>query len=380
MRRIIKIGMDVHSTNYTLCAIESRFEEEDRTLAEARMDPEYGNILKFIERLKKKYHLESEDCDILCGYEAGCLGFSLYDQLTASGIKCVILAPSTMSVQKGVRIKTDKRDAHMIAECLVNNTYHAVHIPSKEDLDVREYIRMRDDHKLALKEKKQQINAFCLHSGFYYDKTKWTDAHINWLRHLDFGRPILREVLDEYLSTYEQLKDKIEAFDARIAEFCNQEQYREKVSKLQCFCGIKTHAALSLLVETGDFQRFPKACNYASFLGLIPGESSSSTDINRLSITKAGNVHLRRLLVEAAQCICRGRVGHKSKDLKSRQAGNPPEVIAYADKASERLRRRYYRGINRGKKRNVIVTAVARELACFIWGMMTDHIYQEGAA
>lgn len=148
----------------------------------------------------------------------------------------------------------------------------------------------------------------------------------------------------------------------------------EKVKKLVCFLGVKTHTALSCLVETGDFQRFAKGNIYAAYLGLVPGEDSSSDQINRLSITKAGNSHLRKLLVEASTGICKGQIGHKSKDLKARQDGSPLEVIAYADKANERLRRKYYKMIRHGKKKNVAVTAVARELACFIWGMMTDNI------
>lgn len=127
-------------------------------------------------------------------------------------------------------------------------------------------------------------------------------------------------------------------------------------------------------METGDFKRFAKGNIYAAYLGLAPGEDSSAEHVNRLSITKAGNSHLRRLLVEASTGICKGAVGHKSKDLKARQDGNTQEVIAYADKANERLRRKYYKMIRYGKKRNVAVTAVARELACFIWGMMTDNI------
>lgn len=126
-------------------------------------------------------------------------------------------------------------------------------------------------------------------------------------------------------------------------------------------------------METGDFQRFAKGNIYAAYPGLAPGEDSSSDNINRLPITKAGNSHLRRLLVEASRGICKGTVGHKSKDLKARQGGNPPEVIVYADKENERLRRKYYKMIRHGKKKNVAVTAVARELACFIWGMMADN-------
>ena len=133
--------------------------------------------------------------------------------------------------------------------------------------------------------------------------------------------------------------------------------------------------ALSLIVETGDFTRFAKGNVYAAYLGLAPGEHSSAVKVNRLGITKAGNSHLRLLLVEAAGGICKGAIGHKSKVLKQRQQGNSAEVIAYADKANERLRRRYYRMVlKNNKKTNVVKTAVARELACFIWGMMTGNI------
>ena len=133
--------------------------------------------------------------------------------------------------------------------------------------------------------------------------------------------------------------------------------------------------ALSTIVETGDFHRFGCAEKYASYLGLVPGENTSSDNRTNLGITKAGNRHLRRLLVEAAQSYSRGQAGHKSKLLTDRQKGNPPAVIAYADRANERLRRKYYRMVlSRNKRSNVAKTAVARELACFIWGMMTDNI------
>lgn len=370
MKRILRIGMDVHSTNYTLCAIEPILGAEDIVYANVKVSPDADNIMQFIEKLKDKI---KDDCDILCGYEAGCLGFSLYHELTKKGIRCVILAPTTMLTQQGKRIKTDKRDALMIAQCLAYGGYHAVHIPTDKDDDVKVYLRMRDDHKSDLKKTKQRISAFCLSQGFHYTGGKWTQAHLKWLRGIELGT-MDRETLNEYLITYEYLENRIEAFDKRIEELASETEYVEKIKKLSCFLGIKTHTALSCVVETGDFRRFARGNVYSAFLGLTPGEDSSAESINRLGITKAGNSHLRRLLIEATKGICKGRIGHKSKDLKARQAGNEPEVIAYADKANERLRRKYYRMIRYGKKKNVEVTAVARELACFIWGMMTDNI------
>ena len=377
MYRIIKIGMDVHSKNYTLCAMEPVIGEDDRIFATIQVTADYKNVLMFIEELKLKLGLDNE-YDIVCGYEAGCLGYSLYNQLTAAGVKCVILAPTTMLTQQGKRVKTDARDALMIAQCLSYGGYHAVYIPTEEDDSVKEYLRMRDDHKDALKKIKQQINALCLRHGYHYDGTKWTIKHVTWLRKLELS-PLYRETLNEYMASYDEQTAKIERFDKRIEEIAEQERYLEKVKRLGCFLGIKTHTALSLVVETGDFARFVKGNTYAAFLGLAPGENSSGDKINRTGISKAGNRHLRLLLIEAARGICKGAVGHKSKELRSRQNGNSAEVIAYADKANTRLRSRYYKFIRHGKTKNVAVAAVARELACFVWGMMTENISLKAA-
>ena len=372
MNRIIKIGMDVHSTNYTLCAMEPVLDGEDRIFTNIQVTPDYENVIQFIDNLKERLG-SSDSYSIECGYEAGCLGYSLYHQLTKAGVKCTILAPTTMLTQQGKRVKTDKRDAAMIAQCLSYGGYHAVHVPTDKDTSVKEYLRMRDDHKLALKKIKQQINAFCLRHGYIYDSHKWTIRHLDWLKKLDLSE-LYRETLNEYMTSYEEQTAKIERFDKRIEELAADSDYHENVRKLSCLLGIQTYTALSLIVETGDFKRFRKGNTYAAFLGLAPGESSSGEKISRTGITKAGNNHLRTLLIEAATGICKGQVGHKSKALCARQAGNPEEVIAYADRGNIRMRSKYKRMIRREKKRNVAVAAIARELACYVWGIMTNHI------
>ena len=378
MNRIIKIGLDVHSTNYTLCAMEPTIGSEDRIFGELQTAPDYKEVIAFINSLKLKLDLSDKD-SIECGYEAGCLGYTLYNQLTNAGIKCVILAPTTMLTQQGKRVKTDKRDARLIAQCLCYGGYHPVYVPTGEDNAVKEYLRMRDDHKLALKKLKQQINAFVLRHGYQYAGTKWTNKHITWLNKLELD-PMYRETLNEYMASYEEQEAKIERYDKRIEEIAAEARYQENAQKLGCFLGIRTHTALSLIVETGDFKRFGKGNTYAAFLGLAPGERSSSTNVNRLGISKAGNTHLRCLLIEAAKGICKGAIGHKSKELRSRQSGQSADVIAYADKANTRLRSKYYKMIRHGKKKNVAVAAVARELACFVWGMMTGNISISSAA
>lgn len=376
MSRITYIGMDVHSTSFTFCALEPNTSGQDQVFAYANAKPDYKEVVKYINMLKEQ---RGKDCRFICAYEAGCLGYTLYHQLTQCGIECVILAPSTMLSPVGKRIKTDKRDAENIARSLAYGLGSRLFVPTVEDEEVREYLRMRNDHKNSLKVLKQQINSFCLRHGHAYDstKTKWTVVHLTWLRHLELS-VLLRETLNEYLATYEQLTAKLNAMSARIEELAAQKRYAEDVKKLCCFLGIKTACALSLIVETGDFKRFAKGELYSAYLGLTPSEHSSGEKICRGRISKAGNTNLRRMLTEAAQGICKGQIGHKSKALLARQEGNEKEIIVYADRANERLRRKYYRMIRSGKKKNVAVTAVARELACFIWGMMTNNLELRG--
>ena len=366
----IYVGMDVHKETFSLCAYTV---ETDKCAYHQRTEADYKKVLNYLDFLKSIY---GDDASFVCGYEAGCLGYTLYHQLTDHNVNCKILAPTTMLEQRSrKRIKTDKRDAEIIARCLAQHNYSPVHIPSQQDEETKEFLRMRDDHKLALKKIKQQILAFCLRHDYRYEgKNHWTDVHIKWLKALK-PEGLYKEILDEYLLTYTTLNDKIERFDQRIEELASKDEYKESVKKLSCFIGVKTHTALSVIVEVGDFKRFASAEKFAAYLGLVPGEDSSGNDKNRLSITKAGNRHIRLLLTEAAHCYCRGQIGFKSKALKARQSGNTSQIIAYADKANERLRRKFYKMVlNKGKKHNVAATAIARELACFMWGMMTDNV------
>ncbi len=372
MYRVIKIGMDVHSKTYTLCAVEVHVIGGNIVLVCETVDADPCNVVKFIECLKENLG-SNDEYDIECGYEAGCLGFSLYDELTAMNIKCRIIAPSTILQPNGKRIKTDARDAEWLAQHLAWGTCEFVHIPTDKDLEDKEFIRMRNDLKDALKRIKQQINAFCLRHGHRYPKSKWTGIHLKWLRSLKLSES-LRRVLDEYLAAYNYLASTIARLDAEIAQRAAEGEHAEKVKELCCLSGVQDLTALSTIVETGDFKRFDKGSTYAAYLGLAPGEHSSGEHICRTGITKAGNSQIRRLLIESASGIVRGRISHKSKALAARQAGNRPEIIAYADKARIRLLRKYHRMINRGKNRNLAVTAIARELACFIWGIMTDNI------
>lgn len=367
----VYVGMDVHKESFTLCCFQIGEETASHI---QKMSSDHKLILKYLDRMRSFY---GETAKFVCGYEAGCLGYTLYHQLTACNIECIILAPTTILKESGKRkTKTDKKDAVLIAKALAYRTYSPVHIPTEKDEAVKEFLRMRNDHKIALKKIKQQILSFCLRHNYVYSATKgnWTQAHIQWLRNLQPGG-IYKEILEEYIATFDLLTQKLQRLDERIEELASEKEYQNRVNRLVCFKGIRTHTALSVIVETGDFNRFETAEKYASYLGLVPGEHSSGEEQTHLGITKAGNKHIRTLLVEAAQCYNRGQTVKKSKSLTARQCGNSPGIITYADKANERLRRRYIRmTLYKGKKSNVVKTAIARELACFIWGMMTDNV------
>lgn len=370
---IAYVGIDAHTTNYTLA---TRLEGSKTPINVNTYSPAVSNIVKYCKAIRKEY---GKDTEIILGYEAGSLGFKLRRDLEQNGLKCIILAPTSIpgtEQNRKRKKKTDKRDAEAIAKALINSDYSEVYMPDEEDEAVRDYIRMREDHRKQLRVIKQQICALTNRHGFKFTETKkyWSAKHLKWLKSLPI-EGILKEVFDSYLLSYETVSDRIAQMDKKIEEIAEQDKYREAVHKLICFKGVKVLTALAVIVEIGDFTRFVKAKNFAAFLGLVCGEHSSSDGQNLLPITKQGNRFIRKLLVECSQSFSRATQG-KSALLKKRQEGNTAAVIAYADKANERLRKRYLTLVLRNKKaHNKAVTAVARELACFIWGMMTGNIH-----
>lgn len=371
MKSIIYIGMDVHKNTYSLCGIHSSTGE---IIAQTKCEADVKNILKFIESVKERIGEENE-AEVITGYEAGCLGFSLYHELAYRDVACVILAPSTMHGSvKNKKVKNDKMDAFNIATNLMHGSYKAVHVPTEHDNEIKEYIGLREDVIISRKRIKQQISALTLRHGFRYEgKSNWTIAHIKWLETIELPE-IVRETLNEYLRVYDYLNDCIEKYDKRIEEFSQEDEYKGSISKISCFKGIDTLSAMKIHVSVSDFQRFPTAKAFMANLGMLPGENSSAEKHSNTPITKMGNAMVRKTLVECAQALVKGTTGKKSKALKKRQKGQDDAVIAYADKAVERLQKRFKRMILRGKPYNVAIMAVARELAGFIWGMETGRI------
>ncbi|KRN80973.1 transposase [Pediococcus ethanolidurans] len=360
--------MDVHKKTYSLCAFDA---ETGEIIAETKIIAEPKLVKKFIDNLATKY---DDQTIFKTGYEAGCLGYSLYHDLTKLGIECTIMAPSTIAkTTKNKTNKNDATDARMLARSLAYRTYKAVYIPSDEDVAIREFIRMRKDFKLAFKKVKQQIKALILSQGLSYNgNANWSIPYVQWLRTVEFNQPVLREILDEYMQEYSHLDDKLERLKERIDEFADEERL-ELHKDLKCFKGVDTLSALTIQVEISDFNRFPNAASFAAYLGLTPMEHSSGEKINRGRISKQGNSVVRTTLIECAQALVKGAIGQKTKRIKARQKGRNSSVIDYADRGIERLQRKFHKMYKRGKPYNTAITAVARELACFVWGIETRH-------
>ena len=374
MKSIINVGADVHKDSFSLCAVNPATGE---IIDERVTNSDAKAIKRFIESVVSN-HPDLADREFVVGYEAGCLGYSLARSLIELGISCRILATSTMKVTAKNKIKkNDHMDAQMIAANMNDPQCKQIYIPSKDDEAMVNYVRCLDDLQKMLKSCKQQIKALILRLGKtkeFDGKHTWTIKFIKWLRELELDE-VNREVLDEYLEEYDHLTDHISRMLAKLEEKSKGEKYNDRVKKLGCFKGIAMKTAMVMIINTCDFDRFPTANSYASYLGLTPGEQDSGGNHNGTGITKMGNSHMRNAMIEAVNACIRSQAGHKSKALQARQKGMDSEVVSYADKGSDRIIRKFNKLIRRGLPRAKAITACARELACFVWGMMTGHIY-----
>ncbi len=323
--------------------------------------------------VKKYFSALVGDSEVQATYEAGCFGFGLYRQLSAMGVSVVLAAPGLIPRKPSDRVKTDRRDAHGLALALRAGQLTGIYIPTEQDESVRDYLRMYDALRGDLRICKQRVLQFLLRRGVRYEGGgPWTVKHKHWMSSLEFAQARDRQTLDMYLSQMQELEARCSEAATEVESIAAQECYRQQTKKLTAFKGIKTLIALSFVSDIGDFRRFASARQFMAYLGLVPSERSSGNKRRQGGITKAGNSHLRRLLVEAAWHY---RSYHpSSRDLTERRRGVDPGVLSYANRAGRRLNRKYLHMVLRGKKSQVAVTAVSRELAGFLWGVMTDHV------
>jgi transposase len=321
-----------------------------------------------VRRLARKLQRAAPGA-LQCCYEAGPCGYSLQRQLGVAGLSCIVVAPSLIPVKPGARIKTDRRDARKLAELLRAGLLTEVHAPTEDDEAVRDLCRCREDAKEDRERARHRLTKLLLRRGLVYRTgTHWTGAHRAWLYRVQFERSTDRTVFEDYLRALEHVEERLRTLDEQLAAAAQQPPYREPVGWLRCFRGIDTVTAVTIVAELHGFERFQTARDLMAYLGLVPSEHTSAEHPRRGSITKAGNHHVRRLLVEAAWHY-RHRPG-VGATLRKRRAAQPTRLIGLADKAQQRLHRRYWHFLGRGKPPNQAVVAIARELAGFVWAAL----------
>ena len=301
-------------------------------------------------------------------YEAGPCGYALQRQMRTARVACDVIAPALMPRKPGERVKTNRRDARKLAELGRAGLLTVVQPPTPADEAVRDLARARDDAREDLQRCRHRLGKLLLRRGLHYAGRHWTQAHRRWVDRLTWTHAAERAVVDDYRLAIDHTEARLLELDARLAEIAGQAPYREPVGWLRCFRGIDTLTAMLMLAELHDFHRFGSARALMAFLGLVPGEHSSGEKHHRGRITKMGNALVRRILVEASwHYQHRPGVG---RALKARRAGQPVRVIAIADKAQQRLCRRFRRMLADHKPAPKVAVAVARELAGFIWAAL----------
>jgi transposase len=320
-----------------------------------------------VRRLVRKLEREASG-PVRVFYEAGPCGYALQRQLTTSRVGCAVVAPALIPRKPGERVKTNRRDARKLAELGRAGLLTTVQPPTPADEAVRDLARARDDAREDLQRGRHRLGKLLLRRGLHYSGRNWTRAHRHWINSLTWTHAAERAVVDDYLLAIDHTESRLRELDARLAEIAETDAYRSPVGWLRCFRGIDTLTAMLMLAELHDFRRFASAPALMAYLGLVPGEDSSGEKHRRGRITRTGNALVRRLLVEVAwHYQHRPTVGGA---LGRRRQGQPARVIAIADKAQQRLCRRFRKLAAEHKPAPKIAVAIARELAGFVWAAL----------
>lgn len=367
MKSIAYVGLDVHKEFIVAIALPGKGESP---VLERRIANDSLALKKLMSRLARTHEPR-------CCYEASSCGYVVHRWLGEIGVACEVIAPSLIPSKPGNRIKTDRRDALKLGRLYRAGELTAVHVPTKEDESVRALVRCRETMVKEVQKSRHYVLKFLSVRGLaYHAGSNWTKKH--WI----YLREVRLEGADDitwrqYLTLLEYKLQQLEELDRQIAQVAEGERYRQRVGKLRSLRGVDTQTAMVIISEVQDFGRFANPRELMSYLGLVPSEESSGGMTRRGGITKTGNSRARRVLVEAAW-----HYQHKpalSDGLKKRQSGQPVEVVAHAWKAQHRLHKKFWR-IALRKERCKAAVAVARELAGFIWALMTQYEQRQGIA
>lgn len=337
----------------------------ERTPAVHSLTSDLPTIQRFVARVQRQ-------TPVRCCYEAGPCGFALQRALTAKGIACDIIAPALIPRRVGDRVKTDRRDARQLAVLYRAEALTAIHIPTEQEEAARDLLRCREDIRAEVLRARHRLSKFLLRHGRRFTATKkaWSKRHDVWLRTQTWPLPALDQTHRAYLRAVDEALARLRDVDTDLRALLTLEPLRARVERLRCFRGIDDLSALTLAAELGDPRRFGTAPRTMAFAGLVPSEYSSGSKRVQGGITKTGNAHLRRVLVEAAW-----HYRHHpfvGQALRRRQVGASATTITQAWTAQQRLHRRYQRLAARGKPKQQVVTAVARELTGFVWAALTQ--------
>ena len=348
------VGLDVHARSVVAAAIDGVTGE----LFQARLTPAYGHVRDWIGRLPGP---------VAVAYEAGPTGFDLFRALTADGVRCEVVAPSRLQRPSGDRVKTDARDAVHLARLLRLDQVTAVAVPSVGQEAARDLVRAREDARRDLTRARHRLSGLLLRHGLvYYDGRRWTGRHDHWLRSLDFAQHGTRLAFADHYDTVLAAAARRARLDDEIEAMATDSEFTAVVRRLACLRGVGTLTGFALAVEIGDWHRFT-GNSIGSFVGLVPSEHSSGESTTRGPITRAGNGHARRLLIEAAW---HHRKPYRAgATMRARWHQATPAAAARGDKGNRRLHRRWAGFEARNKKAVVANTAIARELAGWCWSL-----------
>jgi transposase len=361
MKSTTIIAFDQHAAT-TVAAV---LLPSQRTPALHSLTSDSATVLKFVERVRRQ-------APVRCCYEAGPCGFELKRALTARDISCEVIAPALIPRRAGDRIKTDRRDAGQLAVLYRAGALTAIHVPTEQEEAARDLLRCREDIRADLLRARHRLSKFLLRHGrrFTGGKKAWSQRHATWLREQRWPLPALEQTHQAYLRTIDEAVARLRTVEEDMRELLHLEPLQARIERLRCFRGIDDLTALTIAAELGDPRRFASAPRAMAFVGLVPSEHSSGTKQARGAITKTGNAHVRRVLVEAAwHYRHRPFVG---RALRRRQEGAPAAAIAQAWTAQQRLHRRYHRLTSRRKPPSLVNTAVARELTGFVWAALVQ--------
>jgi len=353
----VYVGLDVHKDSISIALASAAGE----ILELGRIANRPEGVRRKVQRLAMRYG------PLRFTYEAGPCGCELYRQLECMGHSCMVVAPSLIPRRPGDRIKTDRRDAITLARLLRSGDLTAVWVPDPHHEAVRDLVRCREDFKCAERRVRQRLCSLLLRHGRHYERTNWTQMHRRWLLSLHFEHSELQATFDHYLHAIVEAEERIAQLERRMEEALGDWSLAPLVRGLMAMRGVRLITAMTLAAELGDLSRFDSAQDLMSFVGLVPSERSSGQTRRQGGITKAGNRHVRRVLVESAWTYRHRPAWSRTLAARARDASEAVRSIAW--KAQKRLHARYHRLMMKGKAAQVAITAVAREELGFVWAI-----------